>query len=244
MDTLARDEVHVWCVALGAAQGEEARLLLSREERRRHDRLRRSRAGDTFAVARAALRLHLASYAGCQARDVVLAASEHGKPFVVGPPAALPLRFSVSHTDGLALIALCRGRELGVDVERIRPVREPEELGRAVFTERELQALRATPAAARAAAFFALWTRKEAVVKALGEGLPAMPSVALETAGAEERAVLASGPAGADVGAWRVRTLEVEPGYAAALAVAEEAGAVPRVSVRRSLVLAAGARAA
>lgn len=226
-------EVHVWAVAADGATDAAALAELSPDERRRHAGLRHAPDRELYAVAHSALRRHLAAYAGCLPGDLEIGARRGGKPFVAGPPAAVPLRFSLSHADGLALLAFGVEHDVGVDVERLRPVPEVEDVGRAVFTDGELAELRATPAPARCRAFLERWTRKEAVVKALGDGLAAMSSFAVTRGPGEEIGRLAR-PGGPGPRSWRVRSVAVDPAYAAAIAVAGEPPARLEVRVRRS----------
>src|SRR5919199_1621700 len=95
----------------------------------------------------------------------------HGKPALATGTGGVPLRFNVSHSHGLALYAITRDREVGVDVERIRPEVAQEKIAERFFSPREVTVLRALPTPLQATAFFACWTRKEAYIKATGDGL-------------------------------------------------------------------------
>ncbi|MGH8216473.1 MAG: 4'-phosphopantetheinyl transferase family protein [Rhodanobacteraceae bacterium] len=117
----------------------------------------------------------LGAYLGKPASDVVLMSGAHGKPRVAGPQmqrdGSHPLEFNWSHSGDNALVALSRGRALGVDIERFgRPVRALE-LARRFFDPAEGDALQSLAISARDRAFIGLWCAKEAVLKAAGEGL-------------------------------------------------------------------------
>lgn len=165
-------EVHLWRVDQSAAGGdpEEALALLSAEERARRDRYRFERHRRRFALRRAALRRILAAYSGADPAAVAFRVSAHGKP-ELAEPGDPPLRFNLSHSEELALVAVTADADLGVDIEVVRPLDAPEALARTVFSPAELGELLDLPAADRLAGFFNGWTRKEAWLKARGEGL-------------------------------------------------------------------------
>lgn len=113
----------------------------------------------------------LAAYRGVAPDAIRLGEAARGKPFLEGPATACPLEFNWSHSGDYALVALARGAAVGVDVERVgRPVRMVE-VAQRFFDPREARALAALDAAVRGAAFTGLWCAKEAVLKAVGEGL-------------------------------------------------------------------------
>jgi 4'-phosphopantetheinyl transferase len=141
----------------------------------------------------------LARYLGVAPAEIELRAGERGKPELADPEAAL--RFNLSHSAGLALVAVTDGVEVGVDVEKIKPRRELVSLARRALPAAEAAAVVAEPPAARLAAFHAAWVRHEATVKCFGVGL---------------HAPLPDAPV-------TVCAIEAEPGFAAALAVAAEA---------------------
>ncbi|MEI7035214.1 4'-phosphopantetheinyl transferase family protein [Fulvimonas yonginensis] len=117
---------------------------------------------------RAPLLALLGAYLGMPPARLRLTAGSHGRP-ALSPPASL--RFNWSHSGPLAVVALARGIEPGIDVERVRPRPRALEIARRFFAPAEAQALAALDAQAREAAFLRLWTAKEAVLKALGRGL-------------------------------------------------------------------------
>ncbi len=121
---------------------------------------------DRFIVGRGRLRETLSSYLGRTPAAIAFEYGENGKPFA---RAAGDLRFNLSHTEGLAVLGVARGVELGVDVESLRPVER--DLPDHYFSAPEREALAALPEHLWLAGFHRCWTRKEAMVKALGEGL-------------------------------------------------------------------------
>jgi 4'-phosphopantetheinyl transferase len=184
----------LWRIALDRpAPG--AAALLSEDERARAARYAFERDRARFVAGRAALRTLLAAYAGRPAQALTFALGAHGKPSLPGGPP-----FSFSNSQGAALCAVGGGRELGVDLERLRDVPDAAAVARSAFTPAELAAWRAAGGDGRAA-FLRIWTRKEAVLKALGLGLGADPA-----ADAAARAAV------------EVFDVELDPDHAAALA--------------------------
>ena len=174
-----------------------------------------------FVVARGLLRVLLGRYLGQDPPHLRFIYGPHGKPALATDTGGGALRFNVSHSHGLALYAITRGREVGVDVERIRPEVAQEKIAERFFSPREVTLLRALPAQLQATAFFACWTRKEAYIKAKGEGLalpldqfdvslvPGEPAVLLRAAWDPQEAAR-----------WSLQDLAPAPGYRAAVAVA------------------------
>jgi 4'-phosphopantetheinyl transferase len=166
-------EVHVWRIDdLDSAERFAAcELLLSAGERARRERFRAERDGRRWACARAALRIVLGSYASIAPAEVAFETGPFGKPSLRDP--GIDLSFNLTHTGRLALLAVCRGSDVkvGIDAEMIRADVEWEALSRRFFAPAEIEAILSVPLAQRCAAFFACWTRKEALVKAMGLGL-------------------------------------------------------------------------
>jgi 4'-phosphopantetheinyl transferase len=165
-------EIHVWSYALDRAPEEIARLVavLSAGERARAASFHFPRDRARFEVARTQLRALLAGYLGCGAAELVFGTGAHGKP-TLEQPAAGNLRFNLSHSYGQALLAVARGCELGVDLEQIRPDVDFEGIVESHFSPAERAAWTTLPPTRQPEAFFHGWVRKEAYVKARGEGL-------------------------------------------------------------------------
>lgn len=164
--------VHLWRADLALSERalESLRAALCGEERRRAQRFRFDRHRRRFAAARGILRDVLSRYLDAAAGELVFAYGQHGKPSLAHP-AGTGLRFNLSHTGTVALIAVSRGRELGVDIERVNPHTECMRLAERFFSPGEAAVLGRLPGAQRPAAFFEGWTRKEAYIKAIGSGL-------------------------------------------------------------------------
>jgi 4'-phosphopantetheinyl transferase len=172
-------EVHVWRAELGRP-GPEG---LPVPERERAEQMRRPGARDRWIAARWTLRQVLARYLDEEPARIELARGPHGKPRLARRPERL--RFNLSHSGEVALVALSGEHEVGVDVERIRPNRDLAALAERAFGDEDLAALRAASVEERAAVFHRRWARHEARLKCLGiglgEGRPPATPVALGT---------------------------------------------------------------
>lgn len=201
---LARGEVHSWCVPLDVRHETSAALsaVLTAEERSRSDRFRFERHRRRFIVAHAVLRDLLGRYLGTHPEEIRFVHNAFGKP-ALSPEFGGRLKFNLSHSAGLALMAIASA-DVGVDLEHIRARPEYAEIAERFFSAAEVDYLNGLPSHLHAEGFLSCWTRKEACVKACGEGL-AMPTD--------------PAPAGLH-GAWSVSTLHPAPGYIGALAVA------------------------
>jgi 4'-phosphopantetheinyl transferase len=217
---LASDVVHVWKRSLRAAPAaiEICSASLSTDECERAGRFRVEQPRTDFILTRGALRVLIASYQRMAPQEIKFRYSKFGKPSLEG---TRELRFNVSHTDGLALLAFARNRELGVDVEHVRTTLDARELAERFFSERERNALEKLTGDDLYAAFYRCWTRKEAYIKAKGEGL-SLPLTQFDVSveADELEALLATRPEPSEAGRWMLRDLNAGHGYAAALAVA------------------------
>lgn len=215
--SLEPGEVHVWSVALDRIPPAADRTL-SPDERQRMERFRSPVHGRRFGASRHALRSILASYSGIAAKDLRIEYGRYGKPAVRG----LPFDFNLSHTGDLALAAVSAAGPVGVDVEQIRPSSSLERLARRVLAPAEREQLFRLSAAERPQAFFLAWTRKEALVKMLGEGVfTGLRRLQVTLLPGETARVVAYDPAdsGHDSRSWRLHDLQPWPDVAAAVAV-------------------------
>lgn len=173
---LGPGEVHVEYAFVEQVSPEVARErllpLLDDAERERHARFHFEVHRHLYLVAHALCRSLLARYTGIEPAALRFEAREHGKPELAAGLSTQPLRFNLSHTDGMAAVAVARDA-IGVDVERIDRRIELEMVARRVFAPVELEGLMARQGPARQRRFFELWTLKEAYVKALGDGITA-----------------------------------------------------------------------
>jgi 4'-phosphopantetheinyl transferase len=231
MQPIRADEVHVWLARLDVGDAWVTRLEadLSPDERERASRLRFERDRRRFVAAHAFLRRVLAQHVGCAPHAVPIERGANGKPELAPPDSTV--RFNLAHSHELAVCALAVYRAVGIDVEHVRGLHELEGLGRRVLSERERATLRAWEGELADEAFLTAWTRKEAVLKARGEGLgrePAGVEVAFGPAEPARLLAVAGEPGGER--RWTVQTVDAGPGYVAAVAAAGDGWVVRRFS--------------
>lgn len=216
------DEVHLWQVALACNREQRERLYatLDAEERARAARYHFRQLRDRFVVGRGALRAILGACLGIAPEAVRFRYGPHGKPALSQGTDRDGLCFNVSHSGALALIAVTRDRQLGVDLEQLRPELAEPAVAAHFFSPREVAALAQTPATEYPAAFFRCWTRKEALVKATGLGLSLpLDSFDVSLAADEPARLLATRWHPPQDERWSLVALPCAPGYVAALAV-------------------------
>jgi 4'-phosphopantetheinyl transferase len=211
---LAADEVRVVRVDLAAGDWTGSEHLLSRQELDRAARFQRPGDRQELVRSHAALRRALAAALGAEARGLEFVEGAHGKPELVGRP----VRFSLSHSAGLALVAIAH-HAVGVDAEYVRPGFEADVTR--YLSPAERNALGALPAPLQTEAFFRAWVRKEAFLKACGTGL-LTPLENFDVSLEPDRPpqLLATRPDPAEARRWSLATIEVPPGWLAAVAIA------------------------
>ncbi len=217
-----RGPIRVWRAALDRPEPEIAAFaaLLSASERARADRFRFARDRQWFTVGRGLVRTLLGSALGVAPHEIEFAYGTRGKP-ALGHPEGSGLEFNLSHSHGLALFATSWGRAVGIDLEYQREEFDFLGIAGRYFTPQEVGEIQAQPeGAAQRSAFFRGWARKEAFLKARGDGLwvgldrfavsidPTAPARVVWTAWDPDEA-----------GRWTVHELDVAPGFAAALVV-------------------------
>ena len=214
--------VSLWTASLDLPSSLLTPLMatLSEPERTRAARFHFARDHDRFIAGRGLLRRLLGRHLAMPPEQIRLMTGPNGKPEL--DPAFHPgdLTFNLSHSENRALFGLTYGRRIGVDIERVRPNIEIETLAERFFAPGETAALMALPEAQRVPAFFACWTRKEAYLKALGEGIgfgldrfevsltPDAPPALLSTAFDPEEAMR-----------WTLYSLDVSSDFAAAVVI-------------------------
>jgi 4'-phosphopantetheinyl transferase len=215
-------EVHVWRASLALPPGELAAMfqVISDEERSRAGRFRFEVHRGRFIAGRGIQRRLLARYLGADPAALRYRLAHHGKPALDAPWDAGGLRFNVSNAETGLLIAVSLGRELGVDLEAVRTLGDRDQVARRFFSPPEVEVYDAVDEAGRDAAFFTCWTRKEAYIKAVGEGL-SMPLDCFDVTlrPGEPARILAERGDPSVTGRWTLRELDPGPGWIGAVAV-------------------------
>ena len=170
---LAGHRAHLWWLRPARVTDpdelERCRALLTDDERTKTDRYRFARDRHTCLLTRVLVRTTLSRYSDVPPAHWRFRTNDHGRPEVARPPS--PIRFNLSHTHGLIVCLVCRGREVGVDVESFGRMNRWLDLAERFFAPHEAAALRRVDASDRPARFLEYWTLKESYIKARGLGL-------------------------------------------------------------------------
>jgi 4'-phosphopantetheinyl transferase len=215
-------KVHVWHAALQQPVEVVQKLhaLLSEEERQRAERFRFQEHRNTFIVSQGILRYLLSRYTGIEPGRILFKYNLAGKPFLANEEVVPEIYFNLSHASQLVLYAFSWGRQVGIDVECIRPMEEMDLVAEGIFSPGEYGRFRKISEKDRLRAFYHCWTRKEAFIKAVGEGL-SFPLQDFEVSFEPgERAELVSIQGSLEKASqWAMHDLKASDGYAAALVV-------------------------
>lgn len=219
------DQVDVWRINLQLpAEGLELlSRTLSPDEIDRSVRFHFQKDREQFIAARGGLRDILSRYLTVSPAQLQFNYSPYGKPALGGESVTSGLSFNLSHSHQLALVAVTRGCAVGVDLEWMRSELADEQIARRFFSKVEVQSLLEQPLLLQKEAFFTCWTRKEAYIKARGEGL-SLPLDQFDVAliPGEPARLLATRPDPHEAERWSLFHLAPGPGYVAALAVAAQ----------------------
>jgi len=221
--TVEGNEVHVWRTSLDLTSTKVERLtqFLSPAELARAGRFHFERDRKHFVVARGCLRAILSHYLKIPAREIEFVYGDKGKPQLAASfRGTQPFYFNLAHSAGVAIYAVTRIGEIGIDLERIRPEFVGDEIANRFFSPGEVSRLNAMSKDQRPEAFFNCWTRKEAFIKAMGMGLslpldqfevtlePGEPAQILHTSWNEDEA-----------SRWSIKSIDAGRGYVAAVAI-------------------------
>jgi 4'-phosphopantetheinyl transferase len=219
---LGRDEVHVWRITLDwpPARLRALNAILSINEQQKADGFHFALDRARYVVGRGVLRTILSRCMKREAKQLCFGCSTFGKPYLAAGSNDIPVQFNISHSGEVVLIAFTVGRAVGIDVERMRTDLEVDRIATSVFSPYERLALQSFPAHLRFHAFFDCWTRKEAYVKAIGNGL-SLPLAQFDVCflPGHDPALLATRPDTAEARRWQIKAVDVGPDYRAAVAV-------------------------
>jgi len=195
------------------------------DERMRAERFHFERDRKRFIVRRGILRTILGCYLSIEPSRLRFCYGKNGKPALADTSGKGRIRFNLSHSEGLALVAFTRDREIGVDIEHIRDISEMEQIAERFFSVREYTVFRVLPKSKKKEAFFNCWVRKEAFTKAIGDGL-SWPLDKFDVSlilGESARLLRIEGDS-KGASRWSIQDLKPASGFAAAFAVEGRSG--------------------
>ncbi len=216
-------DLHVWRVWLDqqpVSYLTRLREILSKDEQERADRFHFPIHRERYIVARGTLRHILGRYLNRPPETVSFSYGDQGKPALANNNAPVPLEFNVAHSEQIALLGFIWGRQVGVDVEYVRSMKDMAQMAKRFFSAEENQIWQSVPAEHQDQAFFNCWTRKEAYIKVIGEGLshPLNRFVVTLKPGEPGRLVTVDGSLEL-AQQWQMQALHPTSGYAAAVVV-------------------------
>lgn len=219
---LADDEVHVWRASLKQppAQVKAFSITLSQDEQERAGRFHFKRDREHFTVARGLLRSLIGCYLDRAPGELRFQYSSYGKPGLSDQSPLTALSFNVSHSHEIVVYAFTLGREIGIDIEYHRPEVAGEEIAERFFSAVEIHNLSALSQEFRTEGFFNCWTRKEAYVKARGEGLShPLDKFDVSLVPGEPAALLGTRNNPVELSRWTISAFTTEEDYSGAIAV-------------------------
>lgn len=212
---LPETEIHIWRARLDCGRSLIQRMeeTLAPDERERAGRFVFQPDRKRFIAARGILRELLGSYLGTSPAKIAFKYGSKGKPFLAEKSGEPGLEFNISHSRDIGLFAFTRGRRVGVDVEFMRADFGGEEIARRYFAEEEVLELQSLPPTSRETGFFLCWTRKEAYIKAHGDGL-SIPLKSFHVSLTPDRPAILKIK---DSVPWTLRSIDPGAGYAGAV---------------------------
>lgn len=219
---LKKDNVDVWCVSIDVDESILGSLkqTLSEEEREKARRMRIEKPRNYYMASRGLLRLILAAYVKQPPEQLEFEYGPDGKPALSDKLNNMGITFNVSHSHGLALCCVTHKREIGADIEKMREDMEITDIAKRFFSSREYEELIKLPLKHQKRGFFNCWTRKEAYLKATGQGLTfPLSQFDMSLTPGEPAAMIAHQSDPGQVSMWSIVDLDVGPDYAAAIAV-------------------------
>lgn len=217
--SLAETEIHIWQASLAVSSDELEQFAqtLSVDEQARANRLRFPRDAHRFVASRGILRALLGRYLQIAPDQIQFCYGDRGKPSLAKPTNA-SLAFNLSHSEDWMVCAIARSCQVGIDLEYIRPVADLEQLTQRFFSPQEHAAIHALSEELRLRSFFQHWTCKEALLKAIGDGLMNLTSIEVSIEGDRAQLVNWSG-ATQPLHQWALQPFVFRPNYVVAVAV-------------------------
>jgi 4'-phosphopantetheinyl transferase len=218
----SKGDIHIWRADLDLPiMGfQKLHQTLSIDERVRAERFHFQKDRKRFSVGRWILRTILGYYLNVEPSLLRFCYGKYGKPALATTFGKETILFNMSDSEGLALYAFTRGHEIGIDIEHIRDIPEMDQIAEQYFSARENAVFRSLPESKKREAFFSFWTRKEAFMKAKGEGLGlGLNQVEVSLTPGEQATLLSVNSNPQEASRWSLQDLDPGPGFTAALAV-------------------------
>ena len=219
---LSTDDLHIWRVSLDQTDGRVQELwqIISDDERRQAGRFHFDRDRRRYIVRRGMLRLIIGDYIDMAPSRLQFFSGNRGKPYLKPHLGDFPLQFNSTHSKEIALYAFTCDREIGIDVEYVRDLPDAEQIALATFSSLENKMLQSLPEDQRQEAFYNCWVRKEAYIKAIGNGLyHALDRFDVSLAPGEPARLVSVEGSAEQASYWWMISLNPEDGYVAALVV-------------------------
>jgi 4'-phosphopantetheinyl transferase len=219
---LTEADLHVWCASLEqpAEVVEKLEATLSTEESTRAERFRFAQHRRFFITSRGILRNLLSRYLEIEPGQIELEYTQTGKPHLPSQDGSAGISFNLSHSGNWVIYAFTRNRQVGVDIETIHSIEDMDLIARRNFSREEYEDFRSTGEADRMQAFFNCWTRKEAFIKAIGDGLLfPLQEFTVSLMPGKSAKLLSVSSNDQEAARWSVLDIQVADGYAAALVV-------------------------
>jgi 4'-phosphopantetheinyl transferase len=215
---LAANRVHVWAWELDLPPLDSDWNLLSEQETLRARRFVYQRNRDRYVRGHSAMRILLSGYTGMDAANILFSTGAYGKPEIQRDPSAQQVHFNLTHSADLAVLAVSRSYELGVDVEQVQPI-DPK-IANDHFSPRELLTLGTLPPERWLQGFYRCWTGKEALLKGEGLGLNLpLDGFDVEVHPQRPAALLAVAPRTGIASGWQLAELAPAENFVGTLAV-------------------------
>ena len=231
---LNKNDIHIWQASLHWPRQKinDALCLLSEEEQARAKRFVMDIHRENYITSHAILREVLSYYLRCSPQDLQFRRNSHGKPYLSELLGDVNLQFNMSDSQQVAMYAITLGREVGIDVEFMKPDVHVMEIAERFFSPKEYEQLLLLPAADRLQGFYRCWTRKEAYIKAIGQGLSFPLSRFTVSLQPEKWDCLLEVDGRTDlVRPWKLFSIQSVVGYQAALAIEGEVGEVKYMNI-------------
>lgn len=228
--TLPKEEVHVWYTSLEqpASLVEELAEILSEDELARAKRFYFDQHRKRFIIARGLLRRILGRYLEIEPREVEFSYGRYGKPALIEKlNKDKKLDFNLSHSQDIALSGVTCDRAIGIDIEHLRPMNDAEQIAKRYFSEQENAVFQSLPIEQQQQAFFNAWTRKEAYLKACGDGITRpLNQVEVSLAPGEPAKILRIQGSPETAAQWSIQDFIPASGYRGAIAVGGQSGPI------------------